>query len=196
MKHGQVFAGKRLRRVHAGDAVPAKEVNKLLLAHRLYLAGLDGLRGHLVRNIGKNRAQPHHVARAGDLENHGLAIAGGRGDFYLAKTDDKDVSRRIALGKQLGPPGMAHHDANPVIIAQCLGREIAEHSQMAMLTVDAIFRRVMGVERGHKNPQVKLKYSAISQCPQPTFPRCTAGQGFPENFRCDPGKPRNGNLFA
>jgi hypothetical protein len=41
---------------------------------------------------------------------------------------------------------MAHHDPDAVIIMQCLGCEIAEHSQMAMLTIDAIFRGVMGME--------------------------------------------------
>jgi hypothetical protein len=41
---------------------------------------------------------------------------------------------------------LAHHDPDPVIIAQRLGREIAEHSQVAMLAIGAIFGRVMGME--------------------------------------------------
>jgi hypothetical protein len=40
---------------------------------------------------------------------------------------------------------MAHHDANTVIILQRLGCEIAEHSKMTMLTVQAIFGRAMGM---------------------------------------------------
>jgi hypothetical protein len=41
---------------------------------------------------------------------------------------------------------MAHHDPNAVVILKRLGCEIAEHSQMAMLTIYAIFRGVMGLE--------------------------------------------------
>jgi hypothetical protein len=41
---------------------------------------------------------------------------------------------------------MAHHDPDPVVIPERLGRQIAEHAQMAMLTVDAIFWRVMRVK--------------------------------------------------
>jgi hypothetical protein len=41
---------------------------------------------------------------------------------------------------------MAHHDANPVIIRQCLGCEIAEHPQMAVLAIQTIFRGVMGMD--------------------------------------------------
>src|ERR1039458_8675950 len=67
VKDSQVLAGERLRRVHAGDAVAAQEVNKLLLANRLHLAGLDGFRGHLMGNVGQNGAEAHHVAGAGDL---------------------------------------------------------------------------------------------------------------------------------
>jgi hypothetical protein len=44
---------------------------------------------------------------------------------------------------------MAHHDPDSVIIPQRLRREIAEHPQMAMLTINAIFRGVMGMERCH-----------------------------------------------
>jgi N-glycosylase/DNA lyase len=44
---------------------------------------------------------------------------------------------------------MAHHDANLVVVSQRFWREIAEHSQMPVLTIQAIFRRVMRVERGH-----------------------------------------------
>jgi hypothetical protein len=118
VKDGQVFAGERLRRVHAGNAVAAQEVDKLLLAHRLHLAGLNGFGGHFMGNIGQHGAQTHHIAGAGDLQNHGLAVARGGGDLYLAKTDDKDVARRIALGKQLGAARMAHHDANAVVVLQ------------------------------------------------------------------------------
>ena len=142
----EVFAGERLRGVHAGDAVAAEEVDKLLLAHSLDLARLDGFGGHFVGNVGQNRAKAHHIAGAGDLENHGLAVAGGGRDFYLAEADNKDVARRVALGKQLGAAGMAHHDANAVVICKRLGCEIAEHPQMAMLTIKAIFRGVMGMK--------------------------------------------------
>jgi hypothetical protein len=44
---------------------------------------------------------------------------------------------------------MAHHDADLVVVRQRLRREIAEHPQMPVLTIQAIFRRVMRVERGH-----------------------------------------------
>jgi hypothetical protein len=44
---------------------------------------------------------------------------------------------------------MAHHDADLVVIAQSIGREIAEHTQMAMLAIQAVFRGVMGVGCGH-----------------------------------------------
>jgi hypothetical protein len=44
---------------------------------------------------------------------------------------------------------MAHHDADAVIVPQCLWCEIAEHPQMAMLTVYAVFRGAMGVKRCH-----------------------------------------------
>jgi hypothetical protein len=44
---------------------------------------------------------------------------------------------------------MAHHDPDAVVILKRLGREIAEHSQMAMLTINAIFRGVMRMESSH-----------------------------------------------
>jgi hypothetical protein len=45
---------------------------------------------------------------------------------------------------------MAHHDPDLVVISECLGREITEHPQMAMLAVNAIFRGVMGMKCGHE----------------------------------------------
>src|SRR5208337_4819762 len=121
------------------DAVAGEEVDKLLLAHGFHLAGLDSLGGNLMRNVGQHRAQAHHVAGTGNLEDHGLAIAGSRGDFYLSIADYKDVTCLVALRKQLGAASMAHHDADAVVIGERLGCEIAEHSQMALLTVNAIF---------------------------------------------------------
>jgi hypothetical protein len=44
---------------------------------------------------------------------------------------------------------MTHHDPDAVIVPQSFGREIAEHPQMAMLTIDAIFRGVMRLESSH-----------------------------------------------
>jgi hypothetical protein len=44
---------------------------------------------------------------------------------------------------------MAHHDADAVEILQSFGREIAEHPQMAVLTVETIFRGVMRMESSH-----------------------------------------------
>jgi hypothetical protein len=41
---------------------------------------------------------------------------------------------------------VAHHDPDPVVIPQCLRGEIAEHPEMAVLTINAIFRGVMRVE--------------------------------------------------
>jgi hypothetical protein len=41
---------------------------------------------------------------------------------------------------------MAHHDADAVVILERFRCEIAEHSQMAMLTINTIFRGVMGME--------------------------------------------------
>jgi len=41
---------------------------------------------------------------------------------------------------------VAHHDADSVVITQRLRSEIAEHPQMAMLTIDAIFGWVMRME--------------------------------------------------
>ena len=135
----------------------AEEVDKLLLANGLHLAGLDGLGGNLVGNIGQHRAQAHHVAGTGDLEDHGLAVAGGGGDFDLSEADHKDIARRVALGKQLGAAGMAHHDSDPVVIGQRLGCEIAEHPQMAMLAVNTIFRGVMGMKCRHGFAAVQVE---------------------------------------
>ena len=45
---------------------------------------------------------------------------------------------------------MAHHDADAVVILERFGREIAEHPQMAVLTIEAIFGRVMRVKSSHK----------------------------------------------
>ena len=67
VKHGQVLTGERLRRVHAGNAVSAQEVHKLLLAHRLHLAGLDGFGGDFMGDVGQHGAETHHVAGSGDL---------------------------------------------------------------------------------------------------------------------------------
>ncbi len=53
------------------------------------------------------------------------------------------------LGKELRAPRVAHHDPDAVKIFERLGREIAKHSQMAMLTIYAIFRGVMGLKGGH-----------------------------------------------
>jgi hypothetical protein len=47
---------------------------------------------------------------------------------------------------------MTHHDSNAVVVAQRFRSEIAEHPQMAVLTVNAIFRGVMRVERCHSYP--------------------------------------------
>jgi len=44
---------------------------------------------------------------------------------------------------------VTHHDPDPVVISQCFRREIAEHPEMTVLTVDAVFRGVMRVERCH-----------------------------------------------
>ena len=57
MKHGEVFAGERLSRVHAGDPVPAQELDEFLLAHSLHLAGLDSFGSNFMGNVGQNRAQ-------------------------------------------------------------------------------------------------------------------------------------------
>ncbi len=56
-----------MRRVHAGDSVAAEKIHEFLLADSLHLTGLDGFGGHFMRNIGKNGAQTHHVARNSDL---------------------------------------------------------------------------------------------------------------------------------
>jgi hypothetical protein len=110
-----------------------------------------------VRNIGQHGAQAHHIAGAGDLQDHGLAVAGGGGDFYLSEADDKDVARRVAFGKQFGAAGVTHHDPNAVIIGERLGGEITEHPQMAMLTINAIFRGVMGMKRCHRSAAVQTE---------------------------------------
>jgi hypothetical protein len=67
-------------------------------------------------------------------------------DLDLTETDHEDVARRIAFGKQLGPPRVTHHDANSVVIPKRFGCEIAKHSQMAMLTIETIFRGAMRME--------------------------------------------------
>jgi len=77
--------------------VAAEEVDKLLLTHGLYLAWLNGFGGHFMGNVGQHCAQPHHVAGTGNLEDHGLAVARGRRDLYLAIADDEDIPRLIAL---------------------------------------------------------------------------------------------------
>ena len=41
----------------------------------LDLAGLDGFGGDFVGNIGQNGAEAHHISGAGDLKDHGLAVA-------------------------------------------------------------------------------------------------------------------------
>jgi hypothetical protein len=41
---------------------------------------------------------------------------------------------------------VTHHDADSVVIPERFGCEIAEHSQMAMLTIQTIFRGSMGME--------------------------------------------------
>ncbi len=127
----------------------AQEFDELLFPHGLYLAGLNSFGGHLVRHIGQHGAQSHHIAGTGNLQDHGFAVARGGRDLDLAKADDKHIARGIAFGKQLGAAGMAHHDPNLVVISQRLRREIAEHPQMAVLAIEAIFRRVMGMECGH-----------------------------------------------
>ena len=70
---------------------------------------------------------------------------GGR-DFYLSVADHKDIARWVALGEELGAAGMTIMDADAVIIGESLGREIAEHSQMAMLAINTIFREGDGDE--------------------------------------------------
>ena len=83
--------------MHAGNSVPAEEVNKFLLAHRLHLAGFDRLCRHFVRNVGQHRAETHHVAGARDFQNHGLAVTRRRGDLHLAVTEDKNRCARYRL---------------------------------------------------------------------------------------------------
>ncbi len=165
--------------MHGCDAVTAEEVDKILLAHGLHLAGFDGLGGDLVGNIGQHRAQAHHVAGAGDFEDHGLAVARSGGDFYLSEADHKDVTRRVALGKELGAAGMAHHDADAVIVGEGFGGEIAEHPQMAMFTIHAIFRGVMGMKCCHELAGVQTEYSALGR---------DARQGFSLNLCHSPEK--------
>jgi len=146
VEDGEIFTGEGLRGVHGGDAVAAEEVDELLLADGFDLAGLDGFGGNLMGDVGEDGRETHDVAGAGDLEDHGLAVAGGSGDFDLAEADNKDVAGRVTLGEEFGSAGMAHHDSDAVIVGKGLGCEIAEHPQMAMLTIQTIFRGVEGLE--------------------------------------------------
>jgi hypothetical protein len=116
-----------------------------------------------MRNIGQHRTEPHHVAGPGYFQDHGLAFARCGGNLDLAEADDEDVPRRVAFGKQLGPARMAHHDADSVVILECLGCEIAEHPQMAVLAIQAIFRWVMGMDRSHSWTEVSVRSIAHIQ---------------------------------
>jgi hypothetical protein len=56
---------------------------------------------------------------------------------------------------------MAHHDSDSVVIGKRFGCEIAEHPQMAMFTINAIFRGVMGMKRGHGFTTVQFEVYRI-----------------------------------
>jgi hypothetical protein len=60
---------------------------------------------------------------------------------------------------------MAHHDADSVVILKRLGCEIAEHPQMAVLAIHAIFRGVMGMDRSHSWTDVSIR--SIAHIPFP-----------------------------
>jgi hypothetical protein len=52
---------------------------------------------------------------------------------------------------------MAHHDADAVVVVKCFRCEIAEHSQMAMLAINTIFRGVMGMKSRHGFADVQFE---------------------------------------
>jgi hypothetical protein len=52
---------------------------------------------------------------------------------------------------------MAHHDPYAIVIGKRFWGEIAEHPQMAMLTIKAIFRGVMGMKSGHGSAAVQFE---------------------------------------
>jgi hypothetical protein len=66
---------------------------------------------------------------------------------------------------------MVHHDPDCVVICERFGREIAEHPQMAMLAVQAIFRRVMGMKSGHGFAAVQTEYIALCRAQGRDLPR-------------------------
>jgi hypothetical protein len=57
---------------------------------------------------------------------------------------------------------MAHHHSDPIVVPQRFGRQIAKHPQMAMLTVNAVFRGMMRMERCHGFEGI-LIYSSIAR---------------------------------
>src|SRR5436309_13916260 len=124
--------------MHAGNSMTAEEIDELLFADRLDLAGFDGFGGHFMRNIGKNRAQAHYISGSGNLQDHCLAVTRSGGNLDLAETYDEDVPSRVALGEELCASRVAHHDSNIVEVLQRFGREIAEHPQMTVLTIQTI----------------------------------------------------------
>jgi len=67
----------------------------------------------------------------------------------LTETDDEDVSCGIALREELGAAGVAHHNADFVVVLERLRGEIAEHAQVAMLAMETVFGSVMRVKRRH-----------------------------------------------
>jgi hypothetical protein len=52
---------------------------------------------------------------------------------------------------------MTHHDPDAVVIGERFGCEIAEHPQMAVLTINTIFRGVMGMESRHGFAAVQVE---------------------------------------
>lgn len=150
VEDGHVFRGEGLSRVHAGHAMLVEEVHELFLAHGFDVARLDGFGGDFVRNVGEDSVEAEQIAGAGNLEDHGLAFPGSGRDLCLSATQNKDVTSGVAFREKLGAAGMAHENTDRVEVPEGFGRQVAEHTQVAVFAIDAVFGHVMVVCSKHQ----------------------------------------------
>jgi len=67
----------------------------------------------------------------------------------VAGTENMKRTRSFALLKDAYPRGITDLNTDPVQMLKSIVAQIAEHAQVAMLTIQTIFRRVMRMKSGH-----------------------------------------------
>src|SRR5664279_4236660 len=87
-------------RMHTGVAMFFKKLKELGLFHEVQLARLAGLRSRFVWGSRHGCVQSYHLARLGNLEDEGLALARSRRQFHAALAQDVNATACLAFDEQ------------------------------------------------------------------------------------------------